>query len=159
MKTAIIPGSFDPVTLGHVDLIRRAAAVFDKVYPVIVVNAEKSGMFYPDERLKILKSACRDIENAECRVFDGLTSDFAKEVGAKFIAKGARNSTDFNYETGLAEIMKKFDPELETVFFPADPMLAYMSSTYARECIRYGCSLSGIVDSETEKLIHKFYKG
>ena len=77
MKTAIIPGSFDPVTFGHVDLIRRAAAVFDKVYPVIVVNAEKNGMFYPDERLKILNCACRDIENAECRVFDGLTSDLA----------------------------------------------------------------------------------
>lgn len=159
MKTAIIPGSFDPVTLGHVDLIRRAAAVFDKVYPVIVVNAEKKGMFYPDERLKIMKSACRGIENVECRIFDGLTSDFAKEVGARFIAKGARNSTDFDYETGLAQIMKKFDSELETVFFPADPALAYMSSTYARECIRYGCSLSGIADIETEKLIRKFYKG
>ena len=106
-----------------------------------------------------MKSACRGIENVECRIFDGLTSDFAKEVGARFIAKGARNSTDFDYETGLAQIMKKFDSELETVFFPADPALAYMSSTYARECIRYGCSLSGIADIETEKLIRKFYKG
>ena len=157
-KYAIIPGSFDPATLGHVDLIRRAAAVFDKVFPVVVVNAEKGGMFTPDERLEILSCACRDIENAECRTYSGLTSDFAKEVGARFIAKGARNSTDFDYEVGLSEIMKKFDPELETVIFPADPELSYMSSTYARERIRYGCDLSDIADEETAELIKKFYK-
>ncbi len=158
MKYAIIPGSFDPATLGHVDLIRRAAAIFDRVFPVVLVNAEKKGMFTPEERLEIIRCACRNIENADCRIYDGLTSDFAAEVGADFIAKGARNSTDFDYEVGLSEIMKKFDPELETVIFPADPELSYMSSTYARERIRYGCDLSDIADEETAELIKKFFR-
>lgn len=158
MKTAIIPGSFDPVTLGHVDLIRRAAKIFDKVCPVILINAEKSGMFSPEERLQILKSACRDIENAECALFDGLTSDFAESVGAQFILKGTRNATDYDYEAGLSQIMKKFDERLETVILPATPSLAYMSSTYARERIRHECDLSDIADEETARLIGAIYR-
>ncbi|MDD6095033.1 MAG: pantetheine-phosphate adenylyltransferase [Clostridia bacterium] len=153
MKYAIIPGSFDPVTLGHVDIIRRAAHLFDKVFPVVLVNTEKRYMFTEDERLRILKCACRSIENAECHVFEGLTSDFAESVGAGFIAKGVRNTTDFDYEAGLSQIMKKFDSRLETVLIPSAPELSYMSSTYARERIKYGCDLSDFADGETARLI------
>ena len=153
MKIAIIPGSFDPATFGHVDVIYRASKIFDKVYPVILVNAEKTGMFTPEERLKILTSACRNIKNVECSLFEGLTSDFAKNVGAGFIVKGARNAIDFEYEMGLSQIMKKFDERLETVILPSSPVLSYVSSTYAREKIRHFCDISDIADETTANLI------
>ena len=153
MKIAIIPGSFDPVTLGHVDIIRRAAAIFDKVYPVVMLNAEKKGMFDGEERLAVLRCACKDIENADCRLFSGLTSDFADSVGARFLVRGARNATDFDYEAGFAEIMKRFDSRLETVILPASPEYAYMSSSYARERIKYGCDISDFASPETVKII------
>lgn len=157
-RFAIIPGSFDPATLGHVDIISRAAEIFDTVFPVVLVNGEKNGMFSPEERLEILKCACRNIRNADCRIFRGLTSDFAKSIDARWLVKGARNATDFDYESGLAQIMKKFDSSLETVILPASPELSYMSSTYARERIKYGCELSDFADSETAKLIMNIKK-
>ena len=157
-KIALIPGSFDPVTKGHVDIVRRAAKMFDKVIVAVMANAEKQkGMFSPQERLEILRCALRDIENAECLLCTGLASDFAVEQGAFYFVKGLRNATDFDYEYSIANIMKKFDRRIETVFLPADPTLAHISSTYARERIRYGCSLDDIADSETARLIMKLY--
>lgn len=156
-KIAIIPGSFDPITLGHVDIIKRAAEIFDKVYVVSLVNAEKGGMFSPEQRFEIMQSATRGIKNVECAVCDGLTSDFMKYVGAKYIVKGIRDTTDFAYENGLAEIMRHFAEGSETVFLPATPALSYISSTYAREKIKYGCDLSDIADSETAEIIRKNY--
>lgn len=155
MKKAIVPGSFDPVTLGHVDLIRRAADIFDEVHAVVMVNAEKrnSGLFTPEERLAILESAVGHLPNVKCALQYGLASDYTRKNGIGFIAKGIRNATDFDYEYGLSEIMKRFHEGIETVFIPADPALAYMSSTYARERIRYGCELSDIADEKTAALI------
>ena len=160
MKKAIVPGSFDPVTAGHVDVIRRAARIFDEVHAVVMVNAEKqnSGMFTPSERLSILESAVRDIKGVKCALCTGLASDYTKEQGIEYIVKGVRNSTDFDYEYSLAEIMKHFHEGIETVFIPADPALSYISSTYARERIRYSCSLSDIADPETQDLIKKYYE-
>lgn len=158
MKIAIIPASFDPATLGHADIIRRAAEIFDRVYPVVVANAEKNGMFSGEERLRILSLACKDIENADCRLYSGLTSDFASSVGARYIVRGARNASDFDFEFGYAQIMKKFDPCLETVIIPASPDLAYLSSSYARECIKYGCDMSNFASPETAELISEIMR-
>lgn len=157
-RIAFIPGSFDPVTRGHVDIIRRAALLFDKVIVAVTVNAAKnSGMFCWGERLEILKCAVRNIENVECLLCDTLASDFAKEHGARWYVKGVRNATDFDYEYSLANITKHFDDDLETVLLPAEPTLAHISSTYARERIRFGCELDDIADSETAALIRKIY--
>lgn len=160
MKKVLVPGSFDPVTLGHIDLIKRAAAVFDEVHAVVMVNGAKvqSGMFSPEERLEILNIATRDIPNVKCALCDGLASDYTKREGIEFIAKGARNATDFDYEYSLFEIMKHFHEGIETVIFPATAALSYMSATYARERIRYGCDLSDIADEKTAALIKDIYE-
>lgn len=158
-KIAIVPGSFDPATAGHVDLIKRAAAIFDEVHAVVMVNAEKNtGMFTAEERLAIIESATEDIENVKCAVCSGLASDYTKENGIGFIAKGVRNATDFDYEYSLSEIMKHFHEGIETVLIPSDPTLSYMSSTYARERIRYGCDLSDIADEKTAALIKELWE-
>lgn len=159
MRKAIIPGSFDPATAGHRDLINRASRIFDEVHAVVMVNAEKinSGLFSPEERLSILESLTRDINNVKCSVCTGLASDYTKENGIEFIVKGARNATDFDYEYSLYEIMKHFHEGIETVILPSEPSLSYVSSTYARERIRYGCDLTDIADEETAALIKKLY--
>ena len=154
-RIAMVPGSFDPATLGHVDIIRRAADLFDEVYAVVMVNAEKrdSGMFSPAERRRILECACRDIPNVQCLICEELASDFAQKLGATYLVKGLRNGSDFDYEYTLAEIMRRFSPRLKTVFLPAAPALSHISSTYARERLRYGSDLSDVADAATARLM------
>ena len=143
MKKCIIPGSYDPVTRGHFELFKAASAIFDMVYPVILINSEKkSGMFTSQERLDIMNAANeRMIENGIKNIvpilYEGLTTDSALELGADFIVKGVRNSTDFTYEYDLAEISRRFCPNLQTVFIPSKAEVACVSSTYVRELIKY----------------------
>lgn len=156
-KIAIVPGSYDPATLGHIDIIKRAADIFDTVYPAIMVNSEKKGLFSPEERLEILSCACRDLPNVEPVVWTFLSSELMRETGAKFIVKGARNATDFDYENSLAEIMRHFAPGCDTVIFPSRPEFFHVSSTYARELLKYGEDLSNIADSETAEVMKRIY--
>lgn len=159
MKKAIISGTFDPITVGHIDLIKRAREIFDEVVVVILSNGEKSKcMFSPDERCAIAKAAVSSIDGASVLLWEGLTSDAAKKVGAKFIVRGARSSSDFDYENGLAAIMKRFDDNLETVILPSSPELSMISSTYVRERIKYACDLTGDVPDECIPLIEKYRK-
>ena len=123
-KFAIVPGSFDPITAGHFEIIRRAAAIFDHVTVAILVNSEKAGTFSPDERLEAANAAIRELEkdgitNVDARVFRGLTVDAARDAGAGYIVKGLRNTSDFDYEFGMAEITRRFDENIETVFLPS----------------------------------------
>lgn len=149
-RIAMLTGSFDPVTSGHVDLIRRAAALFDRVYVAVMSNGEKDsaggGMFTYAERLAILDAACdslraEGIEHVIPELCVGLASEYARERGVLWIVRGVRSASDFDYETGLAGIMKRFDPRLETIFLPSDPTLACVSSTYVRELLKYGCEI------------------
>ncbi len=156
-KIAIVPGSYDPVTYGHLDLIKRAAAMFDKVYATVLVNGEKQGCFTTEEKTQLLRCACRGMENVEIISHSGLTSDLLKELGAKFIVKGARNATDFDYEHSLTEIMRQLSPDCDTVILPSRPELFHVSSTYARELLKYGCELSDVADSETAALMRELY--
>ena len=164
MKSCIIPGSFDPVTKGHISLFESAARVFDKVYVVILVNSEKKGgMFTYDERLIILKNAVealidKGISNIEAVMYSGLTTDAAKCLGAQFIVKGVRNITDFAYEYDLSEISRRFEPSLETVFLPSKAEFSCVSSTYVRELIKYGRFDSGDFADGTAELIAELYK-
>jgi pantetheine-phosphate adenylyltransferase len=144
-KTAIVPGSFDPITLGHVDVIERASQIFDRVVVAVAANAEKSTVFSADERLEMARLATSHIINAQCVVCEGLLSECAKEYRAGTLVKGVRSVGDFDYETQLAAIMRAFDRQLDTVFIPARAEYAHISSTYARELIRYGCDLERAV--------------
>ena len=156
-KIAIVPGSYDPATLGHIDIIKRAADIFDTVYAAIMVNSEKKGLFTPEERLEILSSACRELPNVKPVIWTSLASELMNEAGAKFIVKGARNATDFDYEHSLSEIMRRFAPGSDTIILPSRPEYFHVSSTYARELLKYGNDLYDIADKETAEVIKRIY--
>ena len=142
-RIAIVPGSFDPLTAGHADVIRTAASLFDEVKVVVLVNSEKSGTFTPEERLTVARAAVaamkeEGIGNVTAHLYSGLTADAARELGASFVVKGLRSAADFDYEFGMAEITRRFDSGLTTVFLPSRPEFMHVSSTYVREIIKYG---------------------
>lgn len=138
MKTAICSGSFDPITLGHLDVIRRAAAIFDKVCVCVSPNAEKKNqMFTPEQKLLLVQSAVADLPNVEAELFPGLLADFAVDHGANVIVRGIRNVTDMDVEYQMALINRGIHPELETFLLPASPAYQHFSSSMAREMIRY----------------------
>lgn len=160
MKNALITGSFDPVTSGHIDLITRAANLFDHVYVVILANTEKAGgAFRPSDRLALLETAVHALpcRNVSALLYGGLTSDIARDLGAKFIVRGARSATDFDYEANLSLIMKRFDPELETIVLPTSPHLSAISSTYVRDLLKYGCDLGDAVPDSIRGSMREIY--
>ena len=139
MSIAIYPGSFDPVHLGHLDVIRRASACFDKVWVCVMVNAEKKApMFTPERRVELLRESVADLENVEVDAFDGLLAAYAAAKGANVLVKGVRNATDFDQEYQMAAINRGIYPWLETVLLPSSPACQHFSSTMVREMIKYG---------------------
>ena len=142
MRIAICPGSFDPITLGHLDIIRRASALFDRVWVCVMANGEKSrGMFPPQRRLELVRLAVEELPNVEAELWTGLLADYARQRNAGFLVKGVRCGTDFDNEYQMAWINRSLAVELETVLLPARPEFSYFSSTMAREMIRYGQDL------------------
>ncbi len=138
MKTAICSGSFDPITLGHLDIIRRAAACFDRIWVCVSPNAEKkSQMFTPEQKLLLVRTAVSDLPNVEAELFGGLLADYAVRRGACAIVRGVRNGTDFDLEYQLACINRGIHGELDTLLLPASPAYQHFSSSMAREMIRY----------------------
>ena len=138
MRTAVCSGSFDPITLGHMDIIRRAATCFDKVWVCVSPNAEKKNqMFTPEEKLQLVKLAVQDLPNVEAELWAGLLADYAVDKGADAIVRGVRNTTDFDVEYQLALINRGIYPGLETMLMPASAEYQHFSSSMAREMIRY----------------------
>jgi pantetheine-phosphate adenylyltransferase len=138
MSTAVCSGSFDPITLGHLDIIRRAAACFDKVCVCVSPNAEKRNqMFTPERKLLLVQKAVEDLPNVEAELWPGLLADFAVDHGADVIVRGVRNATDFDVEYQMALINRGIHPRLETMLLPASPAYQHFSSSMAREMIRY----------------------
>ena len=138
MRTAICSGSFDPITLGHYDIIRRAAACFDKVWVCVSPNAEKRNqMFTPEQKLQLVRAAVADLPNVEAELGPELQADFAVSHGAQAIVRGVRSAADFDVEYQLAQINRGIHPELDTVLLPASPHYQHFSSSMAREMIRY----------------------
>ena len=138
MKTAIYPGSFDPITLGHLDIIRRAALCFDKVFVCVMDNCDKKSHLFPAEkRLEMLRRSVEELPNVEAELYRGLLADYAREKGGHVIVKGLRNATDFDLEYQMAAINRGIWAELETVFLPASVEYQHFSSTMVREMIRY----------------------
>lgn len=138
MRTAICSGSFDPITLGHLDVIRRAAGCFDKVWVCVSPNAEKRNqMFTPEQKLRLVQAAIGDLPNVEAELWPGLLADYAREHGACAIVRGVRNGTDFDSEYQMALINRGVCPGLETLLLPASAPYQHFSSSMAREMIRY----------------------
>lgn len=138
IRTAICSGSFDPITLGHLDVIRRAAACFDRVWVCVSPNAEKRNqLFTPEQKLMLVKAAVAELPNVEAELFPGLLADFAVAHGANVIVRGVRNATDFDVEYQMALINRGIHPRLETMLLPASAEYQHFSSSMVREMIRY----------------------
>ena len=144
-RTVIYPGSFDPVTLGHLQVIRRAAKMFDKVIVAVLINSSKTPTFSVDERMDLLRQVTADLENVEIAGFDGLLAESARERGVNAIVKGLRAVSDFEYEFQMAIANKKLNPDLETIFITADSDMMYLSSSMVREIGSMGGDISNFV--------------
>ncbi len=139
MKIAVFPGSFDPITLGHVDLINRALPLFDKIIIAIGFNSSKpSGMFMLNERKDFIEGIFGDNSKIEIIDYNGLTVDFCKEHNANFILRGLRNTNDFEYEKSIAQMNKEMESDIESFFLITDPALAAINSSIVRDIIRNG---------------------
>ena len=148
MKTAIYPGSFDPVTQGHLDIIQRAAAQFDRVIVCVMYNSEKHGLFTPAERAQLIRRSLTELEgvdNVEVDCSNGLLVDYARKRGAACVVKGLRRVADFESEMQMADLNRKLSPGMDTLFLTARPELAFLSSTIVKEMARYEVNLKGYV--------------
>ncbi|HEX5429092.1 MAG TPA: pantetheine-phosphate adenylyltransferase [Pedococcus sp.] len=144
-RRCVCPGSYDPVTLGHVDIIRRAAALYDEVVVAVLHNPAKTGTFSPQERRDLVVEACTDLPNVRVELFGGrLLVDVCRDVEAGSIVKGLRGGTDFAYELPMA-LMNRHLTGVETVFLPGDPQFGHVSSSLVKEVARYGGDISGLV--------------
>ncbi len=159
MKTAVCPGSFDPITVGHLDLVERASAVFDQVILCVMVNAEKRPMFTPEERLELASAAIAHIPNARAMAWGGLLADFAREQGACALVKGARSAADFDWEYQMAQINRELCPGLDTLILPAQARHLHISSTMVREMIRYNQPLDDYVPAGTADILQRIREG
>lgn len=149
MSIAICPGSFDPITLGHLNIIRRAGKIFDKVVVCIMFNSAKTKpMFNLEERVDMVKRVVSRLPNVEVCTADGLLAEYAKQFDDAVIVKGLRAASDFEYEFQMNLINKKINPELETMFLTASEKYTFLSSSVVREMARYGADLSGFVPCE-----------
>lgn len=143
--TCIYAGSFDPVTLGHEDLIRRAAKLCDRLIVTVMYNPAKTGCFSVEQRLELLRKVTADIPNAEVDAWNGLLVDYVRKTGADFVVRGIRGNQDLESETNLAEINRRLLPDLETIFLMTKPELACVSSSVVREAALFNADFSGFV--------------
>ena len=147
MKIAICPGSFDPVTLGHLDIISRASRLFDKVIVAVLCNTSKNPNFTVEERIEFLKAVTKDYDNVEVDSFSGLLVDYAKEKGAVAVVKGLRAVSDFEYEFQMSMINKKLYPDVETVYLNTSQDCMYLSSSVVKQIASFGGDISNFVPS------------
>lgn len=159
MKIAVCPGSFDPVTVGHLDLVERSAAIFDQVILCVMVNGEKHPMFSLEERLELARAAAAHLPNVRAEACDGLLADFARDRGAIALVKGARGSTDFDWEMQLTQINRDLCPALDTILLPARPEHMHISSTMVREMIRYHQALDPYIPSGALRVLDRIRQG
>lgn len=155
MSVAVYPGSFDPCTNGHLDIINRSSKLFDKLIVGVLTNMSKSPTFTVEERIELLKSAVSEYPNVEVRSFSGLLVDFMREIDAKVVIKGIRAVSDFEYEFQMALTNKALYPELETLFLHTGQEYMFLSSSVVKEIARYGGSLKGLVPDELIPIIGK----
>ena len=153
MHTALCPGSFDPPTNGHIDVIERAARYFDAVVVAVIANPSKQPMFSLDERTTMLSDALAHVENVEIASFDGLLVDFARSRGLSIVVKGLRAVSDFEYELQMAQMNSALQPGMDTMFVTAKPSWAFLSSSLVKEVARYGGAIDGLVPPGVAKAL------
>ena len=147
---AICPGSFDPLTVGHVDLVERAAALFDRVVVAILVNSDKSPLFTQAERVAIVREVFAPVKNVDVEAFDGLLVDYADRRGAVAIVRGLRSATDTDYELSMSLMNRHLKPSVDTVFLPTAASVAHVSSRLVKEVWRLGGDVRGLVPPAVE---------
>jgi len=158
-RSAVLPGSFDPPTLGHLDILSRGLELFDEVIVAILSNSEKVALFNADERAEMIRSAVHDEKRLRVEVFDGLLVDFAQERGAGVIVRGIRALTDFEYEYQMALMNRKLNPRIQTIVMMPSESYSYVSSRLVKEVAALGGDLSGIVPPNVaEALLRRFGK-
>ncbi len=148
MKIAVFPGSFDPITIGHVDLVRRAAPLFDKIIVAVGVNSQKQTLFPLEQRLAWLRTVFAHDDKVEVDHFDGLTAHYCERVGARYLLRGLRNASDFDYEKTISQLNHIIGQGLETIFLISRPAYSHISSTIVREIIRGGGDASPFLPEE-----------
>jgi pantetheine-phosphate adenylyltransferase len=150
MKIAVFPGSFDPITIGHVNLIHRACTLFDKIIISIGMNTSKNKLFPLEQRIEWINGVFENESKIEVKEFHGLTVDFCKKVGAKYIIRGLRNASDFDYEKTIAQLNHELNKDIETVFLISRPRYSHISSTIVREIIRVKGDASSLVPENVD---------
>ena len=155
MTTAVYPGSFDPVTNGHLDVIERGSQLFDKVIVGVLHNSAKSPLFSVEERVNILKEATAHLKNVEIVAFSGLSVEFARKCGAKVIIRGLRAITDFEYELQMAQTNRVLAPDIDTMFLTTSLEFAYLSSTTVKEVATFGGDISKFVPEFVRREVYK----
>lgn len=153
-RTCIIPGSFDPMTYGHLSIVMKASEIFDNVVVAILNNADKKGMLTLAERKEIAEKTCSGIGNIKVITADGLLVDVARSLGIKHVVKGVRNTIDFEYEQNMAKINKALAPEVQTIYLPCDPAFEIISSSFVKELHKNGKSIVQYVHPDAIKIMN-----
>ncbi|PSL50790.1 phosphopantetheine adenylyltransferase [Salsuginibacillus halophilus] len=156
--TAVYPGSFDPVTNGHIDIIERSADVFERVVVAVLHNRNKTPLFSMEERLEMLKQATAHLDNVEIDSFHGLLIDYMKERNAKVIVRGLRAVSDFEYEMQAASINRKLNPSVETFFMMTNNQYSYLSSSIVKEVAKYNADVSELVPEPVQSYLHEKFE-
>jgi pantetheine-phosphate adenylyltransferase len=158
VKIALCPGTYDPVTMGHIDTIQRCTTMFDEVVVAVVdLPYRKSVLFSTEDRVSFLEESTKSLPNVRIAVMRTLVVDFAREVGASVLVKGLRALTDFEYEVQMAQLNRKLDPELETMYLMASPEFSFLSSSGVKEIAKYGGSVSDLVPEVVERRFREMY--
>jgi len=157
-KIAVVPGSFDPITYGHLDIIERACKIFDKVYVSVLRNSSKKVLFSPEERIELISGVTKHLDNVEVVQFDGLLIDFCQQVEADAIIRGLRAVSDFEYEMQLTSMNRKLDSQIETMYIMTNNNYSFISSSIVKEVAKYGGKIEDIVPPLIEDALKEKFK-
>ncbi|MBQ3849739.1 MAG: pantetheine-phosphate adenylyltransferase [Clostridia bacterium] len=155
MSIAVFPGSFDPITVGHVEIVKRAAKIFDRVYVSILENPGKGSEFSVEDRLELINDAIKDIPNAVSDAYAGLLVDYCRRKGANVIVRGIRTGNDVDYEAMLESVNNRIAPEITTVYLISGAEYMHISSSLVRQLMKIGISIDGLVPNADHKLLRR----